>query len=110
MAKNFWENDSIVQPAESSKMPWENDSIVQPVQPVAPVTLSPEEQMMSSVGEGSGTEFKDIGKLAAASAVKSVLGSPEAVQAAGSGMARDTAFKPTEALNFLADPRQLTNQ
>ena len=110
MAKNFWENDSIVQPAESSKMPWESDSIVQPVQPVAPVTLSPEEQMMSSVGEGSGTEFKDIGKLAAASAVKSVLGSPEAVQAAGSGMARDTAFKPTEALNFLADPRQLTNQ
>jgi len=108
MAKNFWENDSIVQPAESSKLPWENDSIVQPAQPVAPVTLSPEEQMMSSVGEGSGTEFKDIGKLAAASAVKSVLGSPEAVQAAGSGMARDAMFKPTEALNFLSDPRKLT--
>jgi hypothetical protein len=76
--------------------------------PTPEPTLSPEEQMMSSVGEGSGTEFKDIGKLAAASAVKSVLGSPEAIQAAGSGIARDTLFKPTEALNFLADPRKLT--
>lgn len=81
------------------------------VKPQAQAALSPEEQMMSSVGADSsaGWEMADYGKLIGAGAIKGTLAAPEAVQASASGMARDTVTKPTEILNYLSDPRKLAN-
>lgn len=86
-----------------------NEWYVPPV-PAAP-TLSPEEQMMAPIGADTtgGIELSDYGKLFGAGAVKSTLGAPEAIQAGTSGIARDTATKPTDILNYLADPRKLAN-
>jgi hypothetical protein len=72
--------------------------------------LSPEEQMMSSVGQTSGETTKDLAKLTAAGAVKGTLGAPEAVQSGLGAAARESLFAPTEALNYLADPRMLANK
>jgi GNAT superfamily N-acetyltransferase len=108
MAKGFSFEEAL-KPVEPQGFSFEE--ALQPPAPEVQQIISPYEQMAApSDGEYSGTNLKDIGKLASASAVKSIFGAPEAVQAAGSGVAKDVAFKPTEALNFLADPRQLTNQ
>jgi len=86
-----------------------NQWYVPPV-PTAP-TLSPEEQVMSSIGADTtgGIQASDYGKLFGAGAVKGTLGAPEAVIAGTSGISRDTTTKPTEILNYLADPRKLAN-
>ena len=71
--------------------------------------LSPEEQMMAPVGADTtgGIELSDYGKLFGAGAVKGTLGAPEAIEAGTQGLARDTMFKPTEVLEYLADPQKL---
>jgi hypothetical protein len=84
------------------------------VPPVAVETepiLTPEERMTAPVGADTtgGIQASDYGKLFGAGAVKSTLGAPEAIQAGASGIARDTATKPTDILNYLADPRKLAN-
>lgn len=81
------------------------------VKPQEPTALSPEEQMMSSVGADSsaGWEMADYGKLIGSAALRGTMAAPEATQAAASGMARDTVTKPTEILNYFADPRKLAN-
>jgi GNAT superfamily N-acetyltransferase len=107
MAKGFSFEEAL-KPVEPQGFSFEE--AFQPPVETAQQILTPYEQMAPSDGEPSGTNLQDLGKLASASAVKSILGAPEAVQAAGSGLSKDVLFKPTEALNFLADPRQLTNQ
>jgi len=107
MAKGFSFEEAL-KPVEPQGFSFEE--AFQPPVETAQQILTPYEQMAPSDGEPSGTNLQDLGKLASASAVKSILGAPEAVQAAGSGLSKDVLFKPTEALNFFADPRQLTNQ
>ena len=52
----------------------------------------------------------DVGKLFTGEAVRGIVGAPEAVQQAATVPARETATAPSEALNLIADPRQLTNK
>jgi len=73
-------------------------------------TLSPEEQVASQVGQGTGETVKDLGKLTAAGAVRGTLGAPEAIQSGFGATARETAFAPTDVLNLIADPRMLANK
>jgi len=51
----------------------------------------------------------DYGKLFTAPVAKGIAGIPEGVEAFGGGAARETAFKPTEVLNYLSNPEQLAN-
>lgn len=77
--------------------------------PAGEYQLSPEEQMMAPIGADTtgGIELSDYGKLFGAGAVKGTLGAPEAIEAGTQGLARDTIFKPTEVLEYLADPQKL---
>ena len=61
-------------------------------------------------GGGFGQTAADLGKLTAAGAITSLAGAPEGIQAAGSGAARESTFLPTDALNLLASPTELTNK
>lgn len=71
--------------------------------------LSPEEQVMSQVGADTtgGIKATDYAKLFGAGAVRGTLGVPEGLEAGAQGIARDTIFKPTEMLEYLADPKKL---
>jgi hypothetical protein len=82
-----------------------------PPAPTPEPILTPEEQMTAPVGADTtgGVQLSDYGKLFGAGAIKSTLGAPEAIQAGTSGISRDTTTKPTEILNYLADPRKLAN-
>jgi hypothetical protein len=88
-----------------------NQWYVPPVVVETEPILTPEERMTAPAGADTtgGIQASDYGKLFGAGAVKSTLGAPEAIQAGASGIARDTATKPTDILNYLADPRKLAN-
>jgi len=87
-----------------------NEWIVPP--PPAPTPkpiVTPYEQMASSVSDEGGIKASDYAKLFGAGAVKGTLGAPEAVMAGSTGISREALTKPTEVLNYLADPRKLAN-
>lgn len=56
-----------------------------------------------------GIEAADYGKLFGAGATRGTFAAPEAIERGTAGISRDTTFKPTEFLNYLSDPRKLTN-
>ena len=59
---------------------------------------------------GSSSVASDIGKLFGACAISSVAGAPEAIQSAASGAARENTFIPTDILNAISNPQQITNK
>jgi hypothetical protein len=59
--------------------------------------------------EAAGIEAADYGKLFGAGATRGTFAAPEAIERGTAGISRDTTFKPTEFLNYLSDPRKLTN-
>jgi len=59
---------------------------------------------------GIGTTTADVGKLLGAGAIQTAAGTPQGIETAAAGAARNYGFAPQDILEYLADPTKVTNK
>jgi hypothetical protein len=59
---------------------------------------------------GVGTTASDVGKLFTAGALQTATGTPQGIETAAAGAARNYGFAPQDILEYLADPTKVTNK